>query len=193
VLFMKKFVKFCEFLLILSLLFSTAAPSLAQLHECKGTWTNKPCGELNKTTEKTSFKDPDQSKKDTLVHDLRMLAIKAKREHDIRYDLTVTEENCKKFNLEQCDLAVKSTQKDLQKLITEAQDVKASQERNELIKQANKIRQERNEIEASKPSVVIQQNTILVPRRRPGWRRTFKGASSSDQSSSLPTDVKLPE
>lgn len=178
-----------KFATYLSLACVVATPCHAELVNCNGTWTDRPCAELNKPQEAKKGKiiDPDKAKKESLLHDLRMLTIESKRDYDIRYDISVTEATCKNSSLAECDKTIKNAQKDLEELRIRAQLVKTKKEKNELIKESNKLRKERNEIEAKKPAVVIQQNTILVPPRRPPvWK-------DSNRNSSLPIDVKLPE
>ncbi len=180
---MKKFLSFCSIVFIFS-----AVPCLADLYNCKGTWTNKPCDGSNKIPEKKETPDnKDKSKKESILHDLRMLVIKAKREHDIRYNIEVIEDLCKNSNLEDCDKSVKTAQKELQTQVTDADEAK---ERNALIREANKLKKERNRIEENKPPVIIQQNTVIVPRR-PLWQNDrFRDASNNGQNSSLRIDVR---
>ena len=180
---MKKLLNICSFIFIFS-----AADSFADLYNCNGTWTNRPCNSSSKIPEKEDTpKNKDKSKKESILHDLRMLVIKAKREHDIRYNIDVIEDLCKTSNLEECDKSVKTAQKELQAQVTDADEAK---ERNALIREANKLKKERNKIEENKPPVIIQQNTVIVPRR-PLWQNDrFRDASNNGQNSSLRIDVR---
>lgn len=206
-----------KFAILFSLHFIFISVCYADLNNCNGTWTNKPCDGLSRVPEekKENTSDPDKSKKESLLHDLRMLSLESRRDYEIRYDISLTERTCKYTDLVECDKAIKAAQRDLQELKTKAQLIKTKKERNELIKESNLLKKERNEIEAKKPGVLIQQNTILIPPRRPPiWRDSpplinnrspvknnlikdilikdtvIKDAASSDQSSSLPTNVR---
>jgi len=99
------------FLLLFHLSSQTAE---AELFKCKGVWQNKPCdGEASRIiTETNSVLDEKSlktlSKKKSLVHDITMRSLEAKRDYDIRTDLDNVEQVCYDTtkSIEECKSAI---------------------------------------------------------------------------------------
>ena len=178
-----------KFVIISSLIFISlisTLPALAELKNCSGVLTNKACEEVNKkptiTKLSTTLNTKSRLKKDSLLHELRMLSIKAKREYKIDYDLDAIEEECQEINPKQCEKEVKSSTKELTQMINQAKLVKLKEDQNKLIKESNLLKKDRNQT-----TVIIQNNNVIIPKipRRKTLRR--------NQTSSLPKDAQLPE
>ena len=150
----------------------------AEVYECDGKWTNKPCpGKVTKSIEELGSSAPiDEStkllrQKTSMLHELRMKNLQARENFDIRYELGAVESFCLKTltSLEDCDKKVKDADAELDKKISSA-SLLASQKRSiELQEEANRLQQERNKIEEEKATVVIQerQPILVIPRDRP--------------------------
>lgn len=157
------------------LLLSTATPALAQLHECNGMWTNKPCdGSVSNTIgakESNAPDDPARAEKRSLLHELTMRSIKAHEQYDIRTDLAPAEKKCltEPAPLDECRAAVKQVDEDLDRKIDAASTVAERKKANELRDEANRLQRERNRIEEEKSNVVVVERRplIIIPRPSP--------------------------
>jgi len=148
----------------------------AEIYECEGKWTNKPCnGSVTKSIEETGSAVPaDENvkairEKTSLLHDLRMKQIQAREVFGIRFDLTAVENFCLKSpsSVEECARRIDSVGAQLEKQMTAA-DALASQRRaNELQEEHNRLQEEQNRIESEKPNIAIVEDyrrIIVVPR-----------------------------
>lgn len=91
---------------VIVLFYSPAA--WADLYECNGTWTNKPCDsdqvgkaipatEVTKEAPKQDTQVEAASRKASLVHDLRMQALELKRSRGVETrDVDLAEQFCKR-------------------------------------------------------------------------------------------------
>lgn len=98
-------------------------PSLvqAQIYNCDGKWTNKPCsGEVEGSfdevvREPVSETELLQRQKLSMLHDLRMDAIEAERNYDIEVDLTQAERICseRETGEEECRESIESVRRQI--------------------------------------------------------------------------------
>jgi hypothetical protein len=173
----------------------------AQIYNCSGKWTNKPCsGEVLRTLEEQSndapgahSSDPGKSEKSSLFHKLTMKAIEARREFKIDSDLSYLESLCftPQTTVSVCREEIGKHEQELDKRIAKERELAAQQRAVELQQEANKLAQERNEIEAEKPNVtVVEENYYVIKKRyrRPGEivdRGTSSGAGVSISASGV--------
>ena len=151
-------------LLVLSLLILSPNLSSAEIYNCDGKWTNKPCdGSVSesikeKTTDKAKADRKILSAKKSLLHELRMEAISAKRKYDVNVDLKKVEELCLKTetSVESCKKEIAATEDRITQKSSEKALVKAQEERNRLQEEANKLQKEKNE----------QESVVVVERPR---------------------------
>ncbi|HQH26721.1 MAG TPA: hypothetical protein PLP17_04930 [Oligoflexia bacterium] len=152
--------------LIFILCFS--APASAQIFECDGRWTNRPCsGKVEGMVEEVKpeqapVEDSGLSEKKALYHDLNMKTIEAKRRYNLRFDLAAVQQLCfqQQSTLDECRKEIQAMEDRI-----DAKIGLASQERaNELQNEANRLQQEKNET----PSVSVVENNYIevIPRRR---------------------------
>lgn len=153
-----------------------AIPVSAEVYECDGKWTNKPCqGSITRSLEEsgsTVAVDPAVKlvrEKTSLLHDVRMKVIGARNDFDLRYDIEPVETFCLKTNstLEQCREKITKAEEDLERRLANVSAAAAQRRAIELQEEANRIQQERNRIEEKRPTVTIieEQPLIIVPRR----------------------------
>ncbi len=157
---------------IIFILISFNAFAQNSFQNCNGIMTNKPCDEIGKkttvATKKTKLNYVDNSKKESLLHDLRMLNIKAKRNHDINYNIELIEQECKNDSLTDCDKKVKSANKELKEIISQERITELKEE--ELSKKSEKE-------DSNKTTVVIQNNNVIIPSRLSPRNRLIKKPS----------------
>lgn len=169
------------FLPIALALFSPTT-ALSDLTECGGVWTNKGCDASVKTrtdspkeeTAKDAGDSLELSKKRSLFHELTMRAIRAKRDHQLEYDLDEVEQLCfkQKSTLAECKTKIKSARSELNAEVAQIASVQEQEKANKLRAEANRLQQERNKIEASNPTVVISERRryYIDPYRLDGHR-----------------------
>lgn len=144
----------------------------AQLYECAGLWSNKPCEDgaepALKETEarERSPEQINQGVKDSLVHDLTMRNIRAKREFDVDVNIDAAVEECKKTStsLSACREAVDELD---DKMVSRIETIEARRAE----QQANRLREESNQIQQQSQQVTIIDNRSSwwrYPRRRHG-------------------------
>ncbi|MCB0324802.1 MAG: hypothetical protein KDD69_14565, partial [Bdellovibrionales bacterium] len=107
----------------LLLLFCCALPKLAEaeVSNCDGRWTNRPCeGTVSATLEEVERAPLDPAsarrrRKQSLLHDLRMAAIEAERSHGVVVALGPAEARCsdQATTIEQCQEAVQAVEQQL--------------------------------------------------------------------------------
>lgn len=168
----------------------------AQIYNCSGRWTNKPCsGEVrrileeqgNDTTEAHSS-DPGKSEKSSLFHKLTMKAIKARREFNIESDLSDVESLCftPQTTVSLCREEIDKQEQELDQRIAQERELAAQQRVVELQQEANKLARERNEIEAKKPNVtVVEKNYYVIKKRYPRPEEIVDRGTSSGAEVSI--------
>lgn len=112
-------------LLALASFFFFSNPVHAELVNCNGVWTNQPCnGNARHKMKETPHvpRTPAQianSKKDILIHDLRMLAIRARDVLDVPVSLSAVEAVCVEDSdsIEECRKAVKERSAEIELLV----------------------------------------------------------------------------
>jgi len=152
--------------------------AFAEVYECDGKWTNRPCsGAVTKSLEEIgSSAEVDEHiklarEKTSLLHDVRMKALRAREDFDLRYEITPLEKFCltASTTLEECQKRIKEADAELDQKIASASSL-ASQKRSlELQEEANRLQEERNRIEKERPNVTVieeNRNVIVVPRDR---------------------------
>lgn len=151
------------FLVTLAIFFAPRVVA-AQIHLCKGEWTNKPCeGVSQKTLDEVSQGADDQqrallSEKRSLIHELTMKVLKARDDFNLTFDIADVEDLCfkRQSSIDECRDKVNQSDDRLDKKISDAAAVRAQED-------ANKLRAERNQIEAEKPNVtVVERKNIFV-------------------------------
>lgn len=150
--------------LLLSLLLTSTAR--AELSNCNGVWTNDPCeGNASTKLEEKDFKPQDpqkrlQSKKQQILHDLRMKELNSERAYKVDVAIDAAETSCN-------DPA--TTLEDCQEKVTELRD-----KIDKRILAAKKLEIKEKKIEAEKAEAEAQGNTtsitIIKERRRYPWR-----------------------
>lgn len=155
----------------LCLVFLFPSLSFAQIYQCDGKWTNKPCGENNtqKAAEKkSSSPDSDSqaisSEKRSAFHELTMKSIQAKREFEVNYDLRNVESFCfsSTTSLEECQERIEEAEDRIDHKIASQELIK----KNKLQKEANALQKEKNRIETSKTEITIIENKYYRRRHR---------------------------
>ncbi len=170
----------------------------AQLFECEGKWTNKPCNgkvekELSVKEEKTGIvgisSNPDRAKKSSLYHELMMKSVKAKNDFQIETNLDQAEDKCLKgdYTLEECQTQIDSYNKELDSKIHKAEILKLKKEEVQLQKERNKIAQENN------TTTVIERRPVYIfknnePKHKPAPSTSI---SINANSASTNTQVKI--
>ena len=172
-----------------------AGVSSAQVYECNGKWTNVPCdgkapafkAEKRDSHVLTPSQAAERGRKQTLLHDLTMKSIAAKRDLEIRLDIASADKICNDplSALAECEKIVQDLDSRLSQMMTDARLVRAQENAakeqarlRELQIESNRIQQERNEIEARKRNrnlVIIQNNQnigndAIRNNRLPGTR-----------------------
>jgi hypothetical protein len=171
-------------------------PAQAQVYNCDGRWTNKPCAgniagviKEEPAVSKVPSAAAELSEKKSILHELNMRAIDVKRKYALRYDVGEVEKLCYQegTSLVECRAVAARMTDRIDRKVADLTLVEAQERANRLQEEANKLRQERNEIEANKPDVVVIEEDEHIYRRRhqhppvyePG---PFKGFSSPGAS-----------
>ena len=144
---------------IILLLFSfTAVAQEAEFRTCNGVLTNKPCDKVGKnpslTRNSSQAKNVEDSKKESLIHDLRILNINAKRDFNINYNIEIAEQECKESSLLECNKIVKNANKELKEMINNEKIIKLKQSELE-----NKTKKAEDDT-----VVVIRNNNVIIPK-----------------------------
>ena len=135
-----------------------------------------PCsGEVKAVLEEVSKPaapaGPDLSAKKSLLHELSMKEIEARRDYGVRVDIAAVEQLClsEAATLAECRKEAEAAEDRIDKKAREAALVKVQEKENQLKEQenklkeeANKLKKERNDIEAGNPDLVIigEQNNF---------------------------------
>lgn len=152
--------------LLLSLLLTSTAR--AELSNCNGVWTNDPCeGNASSKLEEKDFKPQDpqkrlQSKKQQILHDLRMKELNSERTHkiDIAIDPAETVCNDPATTLEDCQEKVTELRNKIDDAVRDAREIEIEEKKIEAEKAEAKTKAENN-------TTTI---TIIKERRRHPWR-----------------------
>lgn len=147
--------------LLLCFLYFSPLTVEAQLVECDGVWTNRAC---DSSIEKSLTESPSQpvnlekSKRDSLLHDLTMQQIKAKRDHDLDISLEYVKAFCAMENTSYLDCS--------KEVAEQSSRIARHVERRMAAEQ--KVQKEPPEklIQENPPSTVININRTFIPRRR---------------------------
>ena len=131
------------------------SPTFAELYDCNGVWKDVPCDagkaktKLKEKVEKSE--DEIQAKKNTdtkksLVHDLTMSRLKAKKEHGIKVDYKYIEDYCQmeSTSVEECRTRVENASDKLISRIEKKAEIKKKEL--ELLKEKNKIEKEASQV-----------------------------------------------
>lgn len=178
---------FIYLILPVSLLLIEVSTVTAEMVLCDGIWTNSSCegisqkkvGATEAITEEQKALVKTRSKKRSLLHQITMSSIDARRQYGVDLSLDSAQETCREDSttIEKC------------REVTEG----FSEKLNVRIDQAVKIAQaKREEEEKSRPPVVAQQTTIIIEdrpnyitdyrRRRHPRRRDYRGHGSGHSS-----------
>lgn len=146
-----------RFLTAAALFFTVHQSADAQLVECNGLWTNKPCEEkgastLPESNYKTTPPEPVQSKKQYLLHELTMASINAKNEHDVIVDVEPTKTSCMRVetSLDSCRESIQAVRDKIDERVNQVRLIKLKEQE---IEQKKK----ESEKEASPAVVVIRE------------------------------------
>jgi len=175
-----------------------ALPARAEIYECNGTWTNKPCAEGGgpKFEEKKTSADDiirsDRSKKKTLISRLDLANFESRRSHGFSIDAVAIEDYCLRSttSVDECANRVSEAE---DRLIAHQHDAALVHEQ----QRANEIEEEklRRQSEESSHDVVVVQNnfgdigTPIPIIRRPGHS---KRRGEVDRIQPLPRAVDKP-
>lgn len=146
----------------------------AQVYQCDGIWTNRPCGEpaIHTSTPAGGAASTDGSRKDaslkrTLVHNLSTANFNAKRLHKVSIETAGIENFCSNeaTSLDDCEKRVIEAEDRLASRVKDSQSIQAQERANEI--EAQKVRLQ--ELERSRDVVIIQNNLAVhaTPTPRP--------------------------
>jgi len=147
-------------------LYSSSEVDAQNVVNCNGRWTNQPCdgggGVPANTPTKASVLSPDEARarslKETLLHNLTMKNLEAKRKFDTDIDLTYSRDLC--FNqgksLEQCR--------------DELEKMEAKLDRKINLAAALKREEEKKKTPETVKETTTQQTTIIVRDNYPYYR-----------------------
>ena len=161
---------------LLSILLTS--PAVAEVFECNGTWTTKPCASPQCATPPcvavtaapplttAQPEDPDRSQKSSMFHELTMKSIRAREQYNVKVELALAERACvrDRQSLESCAAAIKAAEEELDRKIVVAEQLKTQQQAVKAQEDANKLQAERNEIERSKPTVAVVRRPVIIIR-----------------------------
>jgi hypothetical protein len=157
----------------------------AEIFDCQGRWTNRPCDSepekvLKETASKSQdAKDLDRSEKESLLHELKMQAIEARRKYNARFDVTAVEKICLKpqTSLRDCKQQVDTLSDRIQERTKTAALIDAQEK--EIALKEKDLELKRKEQEDNKTVVIIEDRTVIVPRRRRPPIRPLSGTGIS--------------
>jgi len=173
-------------------------PASAEIYNCEGRWTNKPCDSNSRPAfaEEQSAPDPDAetkadlSKRKLWLQDLDLLRLRLKRKHDVAVSTREIEELCLNTNSSaiECSQAVSAKENEINQLLVEKDRLNVERDR-------NKIEEKTAEQNANPPTAVtvIQENNVIIAPRhhdRPHHVRDFPqvGPIPQPENSSPPTN-----
>ena len=149
--------------LLVATVFVGAVSAHAEMRECKGVWTNKPCEEApqHALKESSSVESPlqrEKSQRSLWLHDLEMKSIKAKREFKVDVDIGDVQVICHDLQISTagCRKAIADKDALLEERITAAKTLALK-----------KAQLEAQTTPQQQPLQVIVQNNDHFPRRSP--------------------------
>jgi hypothetical protein len=94
----------------------------AQILNCDGVITNKPCQGGQAVFEEKPYQAPspqelEQQKRESWVRDLETARLKVKREHGLDVDVTLTIDLCRTGSLEDCRKAIQQKEHEINQLL----------------------------------------------------------------------------
>jgi len=149
---------------LISFLFQ--ASTFAEIYNCNGTWTNKPCeGEVSKTLPEID-RTPDLQaeatrKKMELVGALELRVQSARRSHGVELDISGIAETCRAENssYEECMTLVNNADDRLEARLHQAKLLKEQEKTNKLISESKK---EKEDAAVSNQAISINQDNSVV-------------------------------
>lgn len=162
-----------------------ASSAHAEIFNCGGKWTNKPCEAEPKATlkEKPSQNNEkevaDRSERESLLHELKMQAIEARRKYDVRIDVSAVETLCMKpqSSLSDCKNEVDALSDRIDQRTQSAALIKAREQSNKLKEKDLEIKQK--EVEDNNTIVIVEERNIIIPHHRRPPIRPLSGAGIS--------------
>lgn len=154
---------------ILFIIFLTLFPLqtlLAEVYECNGVYSNVPCEQQKKELQPAGRLSQDEinrrkqlSRKKSLLHELSMTIIKAKREYKLDYDMQIVEDYCLEAGTTpiECNSKVNELSEKIENRISTLENIKAQQKANQL-----KEEQIKAEREASQTNVTIVRHPVFI-------------------------------
>ena len=155
---------------------TTTTPVRAEIFNCDGRWTNQPCkgkvlgkitGESNRKVISPAAAQA-RTRKTTLLHDLNMANLRARREFGLRFSILQAQQVCEsdETSILECEEIIQQHEDRLSSRISEArtlqlkeQELAAEQAENNLIAEQNQLLQEQRLRGAGSQ---IEQNTIII-------------------------------
>ncbi len=168
---------------------------------CNGIYTTKPCDSTavetqaspSESVKSESSKEAARvlSRKRSLLHELTMKNLRAREKFGIKLIIDDVEDYCTKSEVSIEDCAKKITEREdrIDSRVSEAALVQEEQKANKLKAEANNLQKERNDIEATKPTVIVNENRFyhrrpIPPGHRPdGIYQPYDGHYQQNQSS----------
>jgi len=161
-------------------------PAFAEIYNCDGKWTNIKCDSTPKKTIKETKGEKisaNQSEKSSLLHELRMQSIRAKRDYGVISNISFVEKHCMKndTSIESCNEKIDSKSQNISELQSKAALALTTKEKNRL-----------KEIELGKNK--IENNNVVIinrPRRRIRQRPPIRPIQGSTQSFQTGVSLQL--
>ena len=170
------------------------APVLAsaEIHQCNGLWTNKPCeGTVGESISETQTKnrsaaDAEKSQKGLWIHELDMKRLRAKKQYNISIDTQDTTLLCntEKTSLLDCRKGITEKENLIEEKILTAKDLEIK--RRESKAQAKKTPDPENN------QTVVIQNWDERHRRRRDFRELEGTRTPPAVIKEVPDDIKYP-
>jgi len=185
-------------MLLLAFLLSVSTTAVAEIYNCDGLWTARPCSDSsvpslseNERTEKSEI-----SKRKLWLHDLDMLRLRTKRELSISPSIREVETLCLDLSRSalDCSQAVSAKETELNQLLLENKKLKVAEERNRIEEEKNSSTDGAEGTVTSVTVINREKNIYILPRkpRHPSHSNTEvlptaplapHNASSASQSS----------
>ena len=177
----------------LALTLCLKANGAAQIYECRGVITNKPCGGgaaplfEEKPYQPPSKQTIEEQKKELWINDLEIARVKVRKEYGIDVNVSRTSDLCRRSSLDECRRAIEDKEKEINQLIL----VKIASEDNQ---------KEKSDSAAQLPQpvaiTIIQDNSYrdlsIIHGPRPGGvhRPPPPDGAGTPQRPDRPPDVK---
>ncbi len=162
----------------------------AELHQCDGTWTNKPCeGKIAESIKETSGRvrtaeEVELSQKELWLHDLEMGRLKARKEFGVKVSTLEAQTICneKTTSLIDCRKAISAREDEIEKGVQAEKDRILKRKEIEERNKAELAAREANKV------VVIQNNVEVRPRRHRDWNDSRPGSGTPPRFIPDPND-----